>query len=191
MSEVTNHGYELVMQGERSGIYQCWFLELPGSDFSCENQEDIFFESEKVLRDWSKRASDQKMVIPKSGAHRGFNGAIRIRIARTLYRLIDLVARERDVSVSALVTAMLKCGADWLLHELKIVDGPVDVSLDMEHVVHRKWSADKMVAEGHWIQKISPDLHYTLAWLAENEGLSISALTQFLLGRVFWATSLK
>lgn len=180
--ETLNHEqYELIVQYELDGTFKACFIDLPGSDFRGSVGEDVYTKSGQAFKLWVEKAALFGIVPPEPGSHRNLNGVIRIRIARSLHRQIGEIATSRNVSISALVTAMLFASSVWLFDDDAIPKVP-DILLETRPGKRE----DEFT--GQWIQKIPLNLHSHLLLMANKENLSISALTQYLLGRMVWIT---
>ena len=180
MDTTSHEHYELAIQCLSDGSYAARFLDLPGMQILGRTQKEVFALAESAFASWIERATSLGISIPEPGSHRSVNGVIRIKIARTLHRKIGVMAKSRNISIRALVTSMLSAATIWLFDE--------QASLEVVIGKHRQWSQkNPCKLTGDWVQKIPPDLHFVLLLMAEKERLSVSALSQYLLGRVVWA----
>lgn len=188
MTEISND-YVCELQDVRGAFFGS-YPDLPGSDFVAPSRAEIDKCAQAAMTNWMQRAEHENWVIPKPGAAEEMSGTIRIRVPKKLHRHILQICNKLDASLSSVVTSVLYSASRWMQSDTnlqncgELSDEPLEITVSPGRFSRY---ADEN-ASGVWTQNVPKDLQFKLAWLADQEGVSLNLLCATLLSRALFGS---
>lgn len=91
----------VVIPDEEEGGYTVFFPDLPGCVTCVEDMKEVIELSNDAKREWFKAALDSGISIKKP--HEDYSGQLRLRMPKSLHRILSLKAAEEGISLNQLV----------------------------------------------------------------------------------------
>ena len=91
----------VIIPDEEECGYTVFFPDLPGCVTCVEDMKEVIELSNDAKREWFKAALDSGISIKKP--HEDYSGQLRLRMPKSLHRILSLKAAEEGISLNQLV----------------------------------------------------------------------------------------
>jgi antitoxin HicB len=163
------------------------FVDVPGCFAVGNSRQEAMEAGEIALGRWLERAAMLGIVPPKPGSGRGATGHLRIRTPKTVHRQLALLANELRLSLNEVVIQLCYRAVARDFDQQAVDQAGLCNVVGPNRDTTRRPRESRFDPNGEysgsWLQRMPGQLHLQLVGWAQNEGVTINLLVNYVLVR--------